>query len=278
MFWAGQPLNWEVLARVDDQTYSLFGVTNSIPGVKAAQQLSISFTSTHTTVELQAGPAKLNLDFFSPISLTNFTRQSLPYSYLAVSQEGTSAKVTVFTAIDDSWTAQEGHADARFQKHGDNVILDITGVNSIAFSEKKQMATWGHTVLAAKFNTGATTYQIGSPADVHSSFVKKGKLPNLTPDYKTGFLTALAQPIGTDPAYFTIGLQQDRTIQFLNGEALSGYYAATVQNLTDITSHVIADYAAALQESKQLDNKIRSIGTAVSPNYADLLEAHMRQM
>lgn len=280
MFWAGQPLKWEVIARVGSQAYCLLGCANVPNNVKTATQSGISFTSTHTLVNLQAGPAKITLDFFSSISLTDYTRQSLPYAYLSVSVDGGQSSlptISVMSAIDDSWTAQQGSVDAQFQQTPGASMLSLTGQRSIAFSEKQQMATWGHTVLATSAKK-ASSYQIGAASSIHAAFASSGNLLNTASTYSQGDLAAMAQPLSADrPAIFAVGIQQDRAIQFL-GSPQSPYYASEVQGLVNVTEHFLEDYSAALAESQQLDSKVKSIGNKVSSNYADILEAHMRQM
>jgi hypothetical protein len=46
-FWAGQPFTWSILARVNRDTYSLFGVPDSISNIKAATTVSVKYTSSH---------------------------------------------------------------------------------------------------------------------------------------------------------------------------------------------------------------------------------------
>jgi hypothetical protein len=56
-FWAGQNPTWSVLARVDGHDYMLFGEPDGIDNATNAKQTSISFTSTHTTMNLNVGGA-----------------------------------------------------------------------------------------------------------------------------------------------------------------------------------------------------------------------------
>lgn len=79
-FWAGQNLTWSVIARVDNTTFNLFGVPDAADGTKSAVVQSAEYTSTHSIFILKAGDAKLTLDFFSPVSPSNYLRQSLPFS------------------------------------------------------------------------------------------------------------------------------------------------------------------------------------------------------
>jgi len=75
-----------ILARVDGTTYSLFGDPGNIGNGSAATTTFVSFTSSHTLIELAAGAASITLDFFSPVlpGTNDYVRQSLPYSYLTV--------------------------------------------------------------------------------------------------------------------------------------------------------------------------------------------------
>jgi hypothetical protein len=79
-FWAGQDLTWAIMARVDGVTYNVFGVPKGVKGTKSAVVLGASYTSTHSIFTLNAGSAHLKLDFFSPVSPSNYLRQSLPFS------------------------------------------------------------------------------------------------------------------------------------------------------------------------------------------------------
>ena len=276
-FWQGQSLLWQVLARVDNQTYTLFGCPDGVTGAKAAKQTAISYTSTHTLVQLQAGNAAITLDFFSPVSLTDYTRQSIPLSYLTVSSDGSA--VDIFSAVDDSWTAQQGNVQAGLQKAGDALLFTLNGTNSVTFSEKQQMATWGHFIFATSAHNGAATYQIGAADDVHATFASAGALSGQQAAYKTGYLVALADKLdaSSKSTTFAIGLHQAHAINFL-GDSYAGYFEAQYGTAAAVTEHFLADYPAALTESSTLDKRIVSIGSAVSSQYSDILEAHVRQM
>jgi hypothetical protein len=88
-FWAGQLLTWSILARVNGEVYSLFGVPGGIINTTAATTGAVRYTSSHTLIELTAGKANITLDFFSPVlpGTGDYARQSLPYSYLTVTDQ-----------------------------------------------------------------------------------------------------------------------------------------------------------------------------------------------
>jgi hypothetical protein len=80
-FWAGQELGWSVMVRVDGQVYSLMGVPDlDASSILPATVRRAEFTSTHSLFDLTAGLVAFTLDFFSPVSPSNYLRQSLPSS------------------------------------------------------------------------------------------------------------------------------------------------------------------------------------------------------
>lgn len=78
-FWTGQELGWSVMVRVDGQVYSLMGVPEA-SSILPANVRRAKFTSTHSLFDLTAGSVAFTLDFFSPVSPSNYLRQSLPFS------------------------------------------------------------------------------------------------------------------------------------------------------------------------------------------------------
>jgi hypothetical protein len=79
-FWAGHSLTWSIMARVDGQTYSLMGIQDPGDEIYPAVVHTAEYTATHSVFKLSAGSVSFELDFFSPISPSNYLRQSLPFS------------------------------------------------------------------------------------------------------------------------------------------------------------------------------------------------------
>ena len=80
-FWAGQGLTWSVMARVDGQAYSLMNVKDPVANsILPAIVHTAEYTATHSVFTLSAGGVVFTLDFFSPVSPSDYLRQSLPFS------------------------------------------------------------------------------------------------------------------------------------------------------------------------------------------------------
>ena len=82
-FWDGQALTWSVIVRVDDVAYNLFGVPHPQSHTHSATIQTATYTSTHSVFSVTAGSANFKLDFLSPVSPSNYLRQSLPFSTIS---------------------------------------------------------------------------------------------------------------------------------------------------------------------------------------------------
>lgn len=284
-FWRRNALTWYVVARVNDHTYCLLGCANGDFGglLEPAKQTNLTWTSTHTLVALQAGSTSFTLDFFSPISLDNFVRQSIPYSYLTVTVNNASPRdaIDVVTAIDQTWTAQN-KTTASVSRGKNSLLFKLTGQNSIPRTELNDMATYGTIVLGTSTAGAASKsyYQSGDAQDIISQISRSGSL-NSSDQYQSGQLVAVGNRLRScgksAKVTFAVGLERDPTILWLD-QPQAAYYQSHFDKTEDVVDHFFNDEQAARAESDRLDAQVVSIGTSISSEYADILEASMRQM
>lgn len=280
MFWTQYELTWTVIARVNGESYSLFGCPDE--SIEAADQLNLEFTATHTKVTLKAGSVKFLLDFFSPVSLTDYVRQSIPLSYLTVTVKDAPrlARIDILSAIDDSWTAQNA-TQVDFIDGDNSAIFTLSGVDSIPRTEWRDMATYGQVVFAAdKRSDHHVSYQSGRQADIKNLFKIEGSLKSESP-YESGDWVALAyrlsNPHRSPSVTFAVGLERDELALWLE-DIQTGYYQCELSGTEELVDHFFDDEKDAREEASELDSKIKTIGGGVSTNYTDILEASVRQM
>ena len=182
------------MARVDETPYVLFGAPKGVKGSEKAKQMNITYTASHTIVDLSAGSTNFILDFFSPVDPGNDIRQSLPYSYLSVSVTSSSAhNISIFSAIDGTWVgSDQSRVESKHTRMGNNSIFEMSNKNAITFAEEDQMAAWGETVFATT-GTSNVVASVASQDDVLSAFTKTGSLTEPDSSYKPGDLVALSQ-------------------------------------------------------------------------------------
>jgi hypothetical protein len=288
-FWAGQDLTWSILARVNGQTYSLFGVPNAPSGVTAATTNGVTYTSSHTLITVTAGKARFVLDFFSPVLPGNqdYVRQSLPYSYLTVTARGTSLQlvdVQILSAIDQTWTAQNGAAELNYTTSGNAGLFWFYNPNQVPFTEVSDMATYGSVVFAA--TTGSkVTHACDTAANVYDAFVSKGSLPGSDICAGTN-LAALSKDLGLVDAIlaggvtFAVGFDREEAINYL-GNTQTGYYRSKWSTVPAAVEYFLDDYDSVHATSLLFDATVRTRSQAVSlkfgSQYADIVEASVRQ-
>ncbi|KAK3701503.1 hypothetical protein LTR37_015477 [Vermiconidia calcicola] len=290
-FWNGQNLSWPIVARVNGETFSLFGLPDGALNTTAATTSSVSYTSSHTYVKMTAGSANIILDFFSPVlpGKEEYARQSLPYSYLTVSATSSSSKppkVQVMSAVDYTWTAQNGQSNVNYTTCGDAGFFWFYNPNQIAYTESRNMATYGSVLFGAS-SDGNITHGCGGASEIYASFATRGSLANVTlqGNCTPTDLTALAKDLGTcghtsSSANFVVGFNRDLAINYLD-KPQTGFHRTQWPTVPEAIEHVLEDYHSVFSSSIAFDAAIRSKAEAVSSTfgskYADIIEASVRQ-
>ena len=295
-FWSGEPVSWPVLARVNGRTYSLFGVpdTEQIEGLTPATTIGVSFSSSHTFVNVTAGGAKFTLDFFSPVlpQAKEYLRQSLPYSYLTVNATGSEsvsgsgkAKVQVLSGIDHSWTAQDGQAALDYSWYHEIGYFSFNNPDEIVYSERgESMATYGSVIFA--MSVGQNTYRsCGNASSVYAQFIRSGTVVK-PPSCQGTDLAVLVRNLGVIDKYYTgsvtfaVGFDREHAINYL-GNPQTSYHHTRWATIPEAAQFFIQDFPAVLEASWGFDKLVRSRSKAVSglfgEQYADIVEASVRQ-
>lgn len=98
---------------VDGVSYEWMGVgSRSLPQLAnfvSAFPISIAYDSSYSNYTFAAGPLELTASFFSPVTPTDYCRQSIPLSYLSVSvisKDGNPHDVSLYTDINGAWVTQ----------------------------------------------------------------------------------------------------------------------------------------------------------------------------
>jgi hypothetical protein len=172
--------------------------------------------------------------------------------------------VQLLSAIDHTWTAQNGASNLNYTTSGDAGLFWFYNPNQIPFTENSDMATYGSVVFATTTGS-AVTHACDTAVNVYATFGS------------TGSLTASKTCTGTDLAALS------KNLGFVN-EILAGsvtYYRSKWPTVPDAVEYFLGDYLVALATSFVFDADVRLRSQAVSPtfgsNYADIIEASVRQ-
>lgn len=277
-------MTWSVIARVNGQAYSLFGVSDAPEDVREATVTQANFTSTHSIFALEAGSKTFTLDFLSPVSPQNLLRQSLPFSYLTVSVSGVSAEsVQIYSDIDSSWTGKPDDAEWDFTTSGSTAIFHLSPADGAPFTQtEEEQALWGETIYAGRSSSQSSLSSAsGALSSIRTQFVRNGTLNGNHVDWSSGGVVGLAQDLGKvsgeASVTFAIGNVREKVINYV-GNAQAGYYRSQYANATSAVVHFLDDYSDAASEAAKLDALVQRGGeSSHSSNYSDILALSLRQ-
>ncbi|KGO48959.1 protein of unknown function DUF1793 [Penicillium expansum] len=283
-FWAGQELGWSVIVRVNGQAYSLMGVPDPEESdIRPATVRRAEFTATHSIFDLTAGTVAVTLDFFSPVSPSNYARQSLPFSYLTVHVcEARGQSIQVYSDIDARWTGRESRSQRDFEEQDGLIIYSLTVKDAPLYAEADDMALWGSAIFASRPSSFAQLSSLsGSPNDVRGLFAKDGELSGEDDAWSEGSVVALAHNLGKVTGglsvNFVVGYEREAAINYL-GEEYTGFYRTEYPTTPSALSFFLDDYSSAVLESLELDRELSALSTAAGgPKYADILALSTRQ-
>ncbi|KAL9601646.1 MAG: hypothetical protein Q9219_002366 [cf. Caloplaca sp. 3 TL-2023] len=283
-FWSGKDLTLGIMARVDGQTYSLLGVPSPPDGVRAASVSNAEYTATHTVFTLLAGNVSIRLDFLSPVSPSNYLRQSLPFSYLTITAANADGDdVQVYVDLDETWAGQDYNTAANFSTSGTTSVFRLSVNDAQTYTQNPMdQALWGEVVLASRpSNSSTLTAQSGDAPSVRGLFASNGTLSGSTSVYGAGNVLAVAQDLGSVASSasvtYAIGYTRDAAVSYL-GNARASFYSATYKDSISAVSHFLDDYADAEAEASAMDSNIDSKATdAAGANYSDIVTLSVRQ-
>ncbi|KAJ9315694.1 hypothetical protein DTO271D3_3950 [Paecilomyces variotii] len=281
-FWTGQDLTWSIIGRVDGKAYSLMGVANSENTTIPAQVQKAEYTTTHSMFTLNAGPVTFTLDFLSPVSPSNYLRQSLPFSYLTVSVSSPgSHDIQIYSDIGDEWTGSTD-TEQNFRTQEATSVFTLTAENAATYTEIDDMALWGEVVFASKPSLSSNLSAFYGPANTaRSDFARHGTFTVPQSQWNPGEVVALSHSLGrvtgSQSVTYAVGYVREKAINYL-GEAYTGYYRSKYPTTAEAVSYFLDDYAGAPSESIELDSKLSAKATAVAgQKYSDIVTLSVRQ-
>ena len=283
-FWAGQSLTWGIMVRVDGVTYNVMGIPNGVKNTRSAVVKGASYSSTHTIFTLTAGNADLKLDFFSPVSSSNYLRQSLPFSYFTIKASSmTGSNVQVYSDIDESWCGQSTDITWTIDHANSTAMFTLSVLDAYTYSEnEKAQALWGDTIFASgPSNQSTLSSEAGDPNVVRKNFAANGTLTGAIAPWKKGGIVGIAHELGSvkdgSSVTYVVGYVREQAVNYL-GQAYTGYFRHLYPNTINALSYFLDDYEDANTESVILDDQILIKSIEVSgQKYADIVTLSLRQ-
>ncbi|KAJ5233992.1 uncharacterized protein N7469_005758 [Penicillium citrinum] len=292
VFWQDQTTGWTGLVRVDGKTYTWMG----LPGTETVNQTAFEYTSTKSIFTMNvADKLEMNITFLSPITPTDYKRQSLVFSYLNVevsSLDGDDHDVQVYTDISAEWVSGNRNSIAQWDYGTTDGVAyhKVYRQTQLGFSQWNEQAEWGYWYWATEDGKDVT-HRSGRDVDVRGEFTSKGSLSNEHDDkyraisdnwpvfafsYDLGRVSSA--PVNT---LFSIGLAQDEAIQFEGAssyDALPSLWKSYFNSELEALSFFHYDYERASFLSSSFDSQVAKDSLAVAgQDYLTLTSLSARQ-
>ncbi|KAF2087351.1 DUF1793-domain-containing protein, partial [Saccharata proteae CBS 121410] len=295
IFWTGQTIGWEGIITVDGISYEWLGnglsALPSVPQVKSATPLTVSYDSQYSNFTFQAGPVELTASFLSAVIPQDLCRTSIPLSYLEVSYRSTdnaTHSVQIYNDVDDTWLNYDGSAAVDYGFFADQqTVTPNTTFNSdseFTYSELNDFPQWGNFSYAT--SPGASTnftYQSGPSLDLRFQYIMNQYLSGAMVSNGTDQIFAYSHDFGASlsgSVLYTVGTIQEPQINLITQEGLqdlSAWWASDEcygpDQLMLISTHY-GDYAASQQMAAQFDTRLR----ADAQSYYSIVALSARQV
>ncbi|KAN0136895.1 protein of unknown function (DUF1793) domain containing protein [Lactarius tabidus] len=290
----GQALGWVVFVRIDGLTYIFLGdfPTSALNGT--ANITDTVITPTQTVVVTQAGPMQVNLTFLNPIEPGDWVKQSIPFSYLALSAkslDGAAHNVQAYSDISGEWNSGNRNQviDWDTTSTSNAIIHRVRLQNPVLFEEISNQAEWG-SVYYAMGSANNVTFNIAP--DSRQSFALNGTLDNQTDANFRSIssswpLFAISRDLGLiqateNPVVWAVGLTTDPAINFTAlfeaPRQRSLFYKTQYSNDTSLIADFLDNFANASSRAQQLDQKILQGAAPVSGLLGDLVSIATAQV
>ncbi|KAF7332012.1 MPN domain-containing protein [Mycena kentingensis (nom. inval.)] len=293
-FWNGQITGWAGFVKVDGAAFSFLGAPAiPVPFAKAKQK-SAKFTSTQSIFVLSAGAVDLTVTFLSPVEPDDFSKQSLPFSYMAISAASTDGKahnVQIYSDISAEWVSGDTKQLVTWNTTvGSTIHHEIALQKPVVFGEVNDRIQHGSAFYSTTAATGVT-YQSGADSDVRSRFVNNGSLTNtLDTTFRAigdrWVVFAFAHDLGqvtqaTRPVVVAVGHARDPAVKYIvaNGkiQQRSVLFWSRFSDVKDAITSFLQDYSAALARATLLDTQVQKDAAAISNDYAGIVALSIRQ-
>ncbi|KAF7352678.1 MPN domain-containing protein [Mycena venus] len=288
-------VGWAGFIKVDGTSYSFLGDPVIPAPFQKATQKSMEFTSTQSVFVMSAGAVDLTVTFLSPVEPNDLSKQSFPFSYMAVSAtstDGNSHSVQVYSDISAEWVAGDVSLPVNWTTvTGNTVMHRVQLQNQTLFAEASDRALYGSAFYSTTSGSGMT-YQSGEDLVVRSQFVNNSILLN-TQDTSFRAISdrwpvfAFAHDLGkvnnvpSTPVVVSVGHVRDPAISYIvaggNLQDRSSYFWNQFSDISDAITSFMGEYGDALARNEKFDTQVQNDATAISADYAAIVALSIRQ-
>ncbi|CCM02776.1 uncharacterized protein FIBRA_04884 [Fibroporia radiculosa] len=287
-------LGWVGHIRVDGTTYRWLGAATYAS--TTANLTSFEVTPTRTIFNVQAGPMDVTVTFLSPIEPSDWVRQSIPFSYVAVNASSNDGKAHVtqfYSDITAEWASGN---------RSEVITWSTTETDEVIFHQIQVETPTPYTEVNGQTDDGVVyfstnqgpevSYQSGGWMSLRDEFEENGSLnmsrdPDFRPISDNWPTFALAIDLGdiqetASPVVFAIGYVRDPSIKYTTATGVtqlrSLYFRTQYSDVVDLIVDFLSDFGDALTRSGSFDNQLSQDASSISTKYSQIISLATRQV
>ncbi|CAG8960693.1 hypothetical protein HYFRA_00013461 [Hymenoscyphus fraxineus] len=290
----GSVTGWAGLIKVDGTVYTWMGapaVDGNFP--QNVVQNSVEYTSQSSIFTSTAGKVNLKVTFTSPVTPTDFQRQSIIGTYLNVevsSNDGATHNVQIYADTSAEWVSIHNTDVAEWSFSDSNGVLSYASWRQVQSEFNADYpddaAHWGKWYWSTGSDS-SVTHQSGGHQTVRRNFIQNGKLPStqdnkfraINDDYPVfGFAQDLGSVDRTMNVLYTIVHAQSNAVTFLGAQGQVSVPSLWTSYFSSDAALVEFFYKDIGSISNAIDDKIQSDSIkAGGQNYATITTLSTRQ-
>ncbi|KAF7783398.1 hypothetical protein Agabi119p4_1422 [Agaricus bisporus var. burnettii] len=303
LFTQGHILGWDAMIRVDGKPYQWMGNSDSNIA-NFSTTISSEITPTRTIFTIQAGPMKFKATFFTPVEPNDYTRQSIPFTYLFVdsfvADDGNPHTIQLYSEITGEFISHDTSTEMQWgtQDSPEDMIYHHLEPRDPKSMTDNADSAEDATVYYATPKRPGLTWQTGDGISDHNAscrptFAQNGNLTNIQdtnfrpvnskwPGFCFGIdLGSIDPTTQPDPVVWALGLVRDPLVNYSAGSGFQsriGYYWSAYRSIDDVISDFLGDFANARVRGQTFDDGLLKAASAISPEYAGIISLVTRQI
>ncbi|RAJ29257.1 glutaminase family protein [Pedobacter cryoconitis] len=266
------------------------------PNVLLAKQTKIGITATQTSYSFDCGNVNLDVDFTSPLLMSDLNLLSRPVSYVSFkvkAKDGKKHNAEVYFGASTGLAVNTEFQEVKAEQYKTGQLSVLKAGTTEQAILKKQgddvRIDWGYLYVAAPQHTQAKQY--AGPADEAITSFTTGKTASKTTAQSTGKTSTTGKKlmlstvlpfnqVGTSPVekYILIGYDDLYAVQYFGQNLKAWWNRKNDQTIEKQLELANTEYAAVLQKSKDFDQRFHADNVkAGGQKYAGLSDLSYRQ-
>ena len=292
--WTGKPNEMTGIIWIDNKAYGFMG---KIPqSIKTLKQKSVLVEPLTTTYIFIGDGIKLQVDFLSPLLLTDLELTSRPASYIDFKVSSTDKKphnIKIYFDVTGEWCVNSPNQKIewgrkKISKNIDSMFMGNYKQDILSKSGDDLRIDWGYFYLVVPKVAGINCTTVIGPSEIRNRFVVDALIPIKDDDNMPRSLEEIMSVMAvnmdfgivheaTKSNYIVLAYDDIKSIEYFH-KPLSALWKSKCASFEDLLIKVVSEYSSISCKCNAFNKKLIEDSTLVGgKKYADLINLAYRQ-